>query len=76
MKVAQFSFGMILVNFFPKNATFKLSLMSNDEQKKNHPFLNSTYQECMIFARIGDGPCYYHWNEICTGVGRNSVKDL
>ena len=23
----------------------------------------------MIFARIGDGPCYYHWNEIFAGVG-------
>ena len=22
----------------------------------------------MIFARIGDGPCYYHWNEIYAGV--------
>jgi hypothetical protein len=36
--------------------------------KKFHPFLHSTYQECMIFARIGDGPCYYLWNEICAGV--------
>ena len=34
IKVAQFSLEMILVKFFPKNATFKLSLMSNDEQKK------------------------------------------
>ena len=23
----------------------------------------------MIFARIGHGPCYYHWNEIFAGVG-------
>ena len=22
----------------------------------------------MNFARIGDGPCYYRWNEICAGV--------
>ena len=22
----------------------------------------------MIFARIGHGPCYYHWNEILAGV--------
>ena len=22
----------------------------------------------MIFARIGHGPCYYHWNEIFAGV--------
>ena len=24
----------------------------------------------MIFARFGHGPCYYHWNEIFAGVGR------
>ena len=23
---------------------------------------------CMIFARIGHGPCYYYWNEIFAGV--------
>ena len=22
----------------------------------------------MIFARIGHGPCYYHWNEVFAGV--------
>ena len=27
-------------------------------------FSDSTHQEYMIFARIGHGPCYYHWNEI------------
>ena len=27
-------------------------------------FSDSTYQECMMFARIGHGSCYYHWNEI------------
>ena len=26
------------------------------------------YTSRMIFARIGNGPCYYHWNEICLGV--------
>ena len=26
----------------------------------NFPFLHSAYQECMNFAKIGDGPCYYH----------------
>ena len=31
-------------------------------------FSDSTHQECMIFARIGHGPCYYHWNEIFAGV--------
>jgi hypothetical protein len=25
----------------------------------------------MIFAKIGDGPCYYHYNEICDGVFRD-----
>ena len=34
IKVAQFSFEMTFVNFFPKNATLKLSLMANDEPKK------------------------------------------
>ena len=23
----------------------------------------------MIFAKIGHGSCYYHWNEIFAGVG-------
>ena len=34
----------------------------------NHffPFLHSA---CMNFAKIGYGPCYYHWIEICAGVG-------
>ena len=36
--------------------------------KKYYLFLHSTYQECMIFAKIGDGPCYYHWSEIYAGV--------
>ena len=27
-------------------------------------FSDSTHQECLIFARIGHGSCYYHWNEI------------
>ena len=31
-------------------------------------FLQSAYQECMNFTQIGDGPCYYHWNEICDGL--------
>ena len=29
---------------------------------------DSRNQECMIFARIGYGPCHYHWNEILAGV--------
>ena len=31
-------------------------------------FSDSTHQECMIFSRIGHGPCYHHWNEIFAGV--------
>ena len=31
-------------------------------------FSDSTHQECIIFARIGHGSCYYHWNEIFAGV--------
>ena len=54
---------LIFDKIFPKNATFKFSL-----SQKFHPFLHSTHQEYMIFAKIGDGPCYYHWNEDCTGV--------
>ena len=31
----------------------------------------------MIFAKIGDGPCYYLWNEICAGVkGNLKMTDL
>ena len=41
--------------------------MSKDENKFQ-PIFHSTHQECMIFARIGHGPCYYHWNEIFAGV--------
>ena len=36
MKVAQNSFEMTFVKFFPKNATLKLSLMVNDEPKKKN----------------------------------------
>ena len=37
-------------------------------------FSDST--QCMIFARIGHGPCYYHWNEIFAGVARMVHKKL
>jgi hypothetical protein len=30
----------------------------------------------MIFARIGHGPCYYHWNEIFAGVSSQYVEEL
>ena len=29
----------------------------------------------MIFARIGHGPCYYHWNEIFAGVYGQSMME-
>ena len=67
-KVEQFSCQLIFDKIFPKNATFKLLAMSNDELNFFYPFLHSTHQECMIFARIGTGSCYYHWHEICAGV--------
>jgi hypothetical protein len=41
--------------------------MSNDEKKSTH-FSDSSHQECMVFARIGHGSCYHHWNEIFAGV--------
>ena len=28
----------------------------------------------MVFARIGHGPCYYHWNEIFADVAGVGVK--
>ena len=31
-------------------------------------FSDSTHQECMLFAKIGHGSCYHHWNEIFAGV--------
>ena len=31
-------------------------------------FSDSTHQECMVFAKIGHGSCYHHWNEIFAGV--------
>ena len=31
----------------------------------------------MVFARIGHGPCYYHWNEIFAGVnGARTVSEI
>ena len=30
----------------------------------------------MVFARIGHGSCYYHWNEIFAGVTSNLISDL
>ena len=68
IKVAQFSFEMIFVKFFPKKCHFQIISDVQWWTKKFLPFLNFTYQEWMIFAKIGDGSCYYLWNEICAGV--------
>ena len=64
IKVAQFSFEEDV------NSKCHFQIISHVQwwTKKCHPFLHSTYQECKIFARIGDDPCYYHWNEIYAGV--------
>ena len=39
-------------------------------------FSDSTHQECMVFAKIGHGSCYYRWNEIFAGVEVNSLNKL
>ena len=31
-------------------------------------FSDSIRQECMVFAKIGYGSCYHHWNKIFAGV--------
>ena len=49
---------------------YKKGIFSNVQwwkQISTH-FSDSTHQECTIFARIGHGSCYYHWNEIFAGV--------
>ena len=46
--------------FFPKKCHFQIISHGQWWTKKFHPFLDSTYQEWMIFARIGDGPCNYY----------------
>ena len=37
-------------------------------------FPDSAHQECMIFARTGNGSCHYHWNGILAGVD-NELKN-
>ena len=64
IKVAQFYFE----RNFSKKCHFQIISDVQWWTKKFHPFLDSTYQEWMIFAKIGDGSCYYLWNEICAGV--------
>ena len=57
-----------ICQFFSKKCHFQIISDVQWWTKKFHPFLDSTYQEWMIFAKIGDGSCYYLWNEICAGV--------
>ena len=52
----------------PKKCHFQIISHVQWWTKFFYPFLHSTHQECMIFARIGTGSCYYHWHEICAGV--------
>ena len=49
---------------------YKKGIFSDVQWWKNFSthFSDSTHQECMVFARIGHGSCYYHWNEIFAGV--------
>ena len=49
---------------------YKKRIFSEVQWWKNFSthFSDSTHQECMIFARIGNGPCYHHWTEIFAGV--------
>ena len=58
----------LLRTIFSQKCHFQIISHGQWWTKKFHPFLDSTYQEWMIFAKIGDGPCYYLWNEVCTGV--------
>ena len=71
IKVAQFSFEEDVNSYltkFSKQMPLSNYLWCPMMNKKNHLFLYSTYQDCMIFAKIGDGSCWYLWNEICAGV--------
>ena len=45
---------------FPKKCHFQIISDVQWWTKKFHPFLDSTYQNCMIFAKMGDGPCNYY----------------
>ena len=71
--ITRYKSGAILLSThiwqnFPKKCHFHIISEVQWWTKKFHPFLDSTYQKWMIFAKIGDGPCYYHWNEDCAGV--------
>ena len=57
-----------------KSAKRGFSPTSNDEKKNLTHFSDSTHQDCMVFASIGHGSCYHHWNEIFGGVMFVRVK--
>ena len=57
-----------ICQIFSKKCHFQIISDVQWWTKKFHPFLDSTYQEWMVFAKIGDDSCYYLWNEICAGV--------
>ena len=50
----------LLRTIFSQKCHFQIISHGQWWTKKFHPFLDSTYQEWMIFARIGDGPCNYY----------------
>ena len=50
----------LLRTIFSQKCHFRIISHGQWWIKKFHPFLDSTYQDCMIFARIGDGPCNYY----------------
>ena len=60
--------------FFQKCHFWVISDIQWWKQISTH-FSDSTHQECIIFARTGHGPCYYHWNEIFAGVKQSFYKE-
>ena len=50
----------LLRTIFSQKCHFQIISHGQWWTKKFHPFLDSTYQEWMIFARIGDGSCNYY----------------
>jgi hypothetical protein len=62
------------LTIFPKKCHIQIISHVQWWTKTFHQFLDSTDQECIIFAKIGDGPCYYHWNEIFAGVILTNLK--
>ena len=58
----------LLRTIFSQKCHFQIISHGQWWTKKFHPFFDSTDQECMIFVRIGDGPCNCYYNEVCAGV--------